>query len=313
MPTPSAPSGLVLLNKPCGQSSHATLKHLKAQHGGRVGHGGTLDPFADGLMVALCGALTRLSTYVSAWTKEYIATVLFGYETDTLDLEGEPCREAPCPTLSALRAALAHYSGDYLQHPPRYSAKHVRGVRAYTLARQGVTFNLAPKRVAIYSLSLIYYDPPYAQIAVRCGTGTYIRSLARDIAVHCNSAAHLVALRRCRVAHFTSYEAVDPTQVNISRHLITPLEMCRRLPGVYPIFVQPAYEAAVRTGVRLVDSMTEIPTDTTASNAGGRVSSHTAERTAHHTIYLVFNRRREMVAACRRDAPQRYSYIFVVP
>jgi len=200
-----------LLRKRPGISSFDALNLIKrALDTGRVGHSGTLDKFAEGLLIVLVGRSTRLVPWFTGCDKIYDGTIEFGTETDTLDPEGLIIAQAPVPTESALRAVLPHFRGNISQSPPLYSAVHVDGKRAHEIARSGDTVEMKERPVVIHSLELLSFDGQTAQIRVHCSKGTYIRSLARDIALGCDSRAHLTALLRTRVAGFELSEAVDP-------------------------------------------------------------------------------------------------------
>jgi tRNA pseudouridine55 synthase len=204
--------GLLLVDKPAGVTSHDVVNAARRALGEkRVGHAGTLDPFATGLLVVLAGQATRLVPHVSGDPKVYRATVRFGAETDTEDLLGATVREAPPPTEAAVRAATAALTGHLDQTPPAYSAKRVQGRRAYDLARAGEEVALAPARVRVDGWDVLAWrDGPPAECDVRvtCGPGTYIRSLARDLGRLTGSAAHLSALRRERSGRFDVRDAV---------------------------------------------------------------------------------------------------------
>jgi tRNA pseudouridine55 synthase len=204
--------GLLLVDKPAGVTSHDVVNAARRALGEkRIGHAGTLDPFATGLLVLLVGQATRLVPHVSGDPKVYAATVRFGAETDTEDLAGAVIRDAPAPTEAAVRAALPTLTGDLDQTPPAYSAKRVQGRRAYDLARAGEVVALAPARVRVDRWELLAWsDGPPTECAVRvtCGPGTYIRSLARDLGRLAGSAAHLSALRRERSGRFDVADAV---------------------------------------------------------------------------------------------------------
>ncbi len=175
-----------------------------------MGHSGTLDKFAEGLLVVLVGRSTRLVPWFTGCDKIYEGRIAFGTETDTLDPEGAVVAEAPAPSEAALRAALPAFRGSIMQAPPLYSSVHVNGVRAHQIARSGETVEMKERPVVIHSLELVSYDSGLADIRVHCSKGTYIRSLARDIALACGSRAHLAALKRTNVAGFGLTEAVDP-------------------------------------------------------------------------------------------------------
>jgi tRNA pseudouridine55 synthase len=176
-----------------------------------VGHTGTLDKFASGLLVALVGRAAKLSPWVSHCDKGYQGTIRFGEETDTLDPEGDVVASGPLPSHEQLLEALARFRGEILQTPPVYSAIHVEGRRASELARAGEPPDMKARPVVIHELALESWEPPLARIRVRCSSGAYIRSLARDIALACGSRAHLVQLRRVAVAGFSVDQALpDP-------------------------------------------------------------------------------------------------------
>jgi tRNA pseudouridine55 synthase len=205
-------SGLLLVDKPAGVTSHDVVNAARRALGEkRIGHAGTLDPFATGLLVLLVGQATRLVPHVSGDPKVYAATVRFGAETDTEDLAGAVIRDAPAPTEAAVRAALPTLTGDLDQTPPAYSAKRVQGRRAYDLARAGEEVALAPARVRVDTWEVLDWRdglPAECDVRVTCGPGTYVRSLARDLGRLTGSAAHLSALRRERSGRFDVRDAV---------------------------------------------------------------------------------------------------------
>ncbi len=213
-------SGLILLRKPKGITSFQALGPIKkAMASSKVGHAGTLDRFACGLLVVLTGSYSRLSSYAMSGEKHYRGLVAFGAETDTLDPEGETVAEAPIPTRSALEAALTAFRGIILQKPPLYSAVHVDGKRAYERALKGEAPELKARPVEIRSLELASYDEGKAILDVRCSSGTYIRSLARDIALACGSRAHLEELERLSIGPFSVTDSVAPDAFAPESHL----------------------------------------------------------------------------------------------
>ncbi|MFP3043475.1 tRNA pseudouridine(55) synthase TruB [Treponema primitia] len=202
-------AGILLLNKSPGYTSFDSLNAVKKALGtGKVGHTGTLDKFASGLLVVLAGWALKLSPWFDRCDKRYEGLIRFGVETDTLDPEGEPIAEADPPSREALEQALTQFRGDIMQAPPAYSAIHLDGKRAYQLARSGVEVKMEKRPVTIHALELRSYDPPDACVYVHCSKGAYIRSLARDIAIAAGSRAHLAALERKRVAGFDIAQAV---------------------------------------------------------------------------------------------------------
>ncbi len=207
--------GILIVDKPIGPTSHdivGLIRRLAATK--RVGHGGTLDPFASGVLPVFLGRGTRLVEFHLTDTKAYRATVCFGASSSTDDLEGELTPAAgPAPDQAALKAALPAFTGPIAQRPPAYSAIKVGGRRAYALARAGETVELAARQITIEALSLVAWDGadpdrPIAILDVTCSAGTYIRSLARDLGEHLGSAAYLGALRRTAAGPFTIDDVV---------------------------------------------------------------------------------------------------------
>jgi tRNA pseudouridine55 synthase len=197
-------SGLILLNKKPGVTSFQALGEVKRALGtGKVGHTGTLDKFAQGLLVILAGRALKLSSWFSHCDKQYTGRIHFGIETDTLDPEGNVTGEAEVPSYEKVEQALSRFTGNIMQEPPAYSAIHVNGQRASSLARSGQPLEMKKRPVSVYKLDLLSWQPPFADVFVHCSSGTYIRSLARDIALASGSRAHLCALVRTQVAGFT--------------------------------------------------------------------------------------------------------------
>jgi len=204
-------SGFAIIDKPVGPTSFSLLSALgrRLGPGTKSGHAGTLDSFASGVLVCLFGRYTRLSDYFMGTRKGYEADILFGEETDTLDPNGEVIAQGPIPSMDALKVALAGFRGDILQAPPAYSAVHIDGERAYERARRGQDVRPEPRPVTIHALDLLTYEGGVARVRVACSKGTYIRSLARDIAIACGSRGRLSALRRTSSGPFRVEEATD--------------------------------------------------------------------------------------------------------
>jgi tRNA pseudouridine55 synthase len=212
--------GLLLFNKMPGVTSFDSLAVVKKTFAtGKVGHTGTLDKFASGLLLVLVGRGVKLIPLFNNFSKEYTATILFGEETDTLDPEGKVIAEAEVPSLKAVEAVLEDFRGDILQSPPAYSAKHINGRRSYELVREGKEPEMKKQQVTVHELSLLSWTPPEACIRVRVSSGTYIRSLARDIALAAGSRALLSALRRDMVGPFRLEDAVDKDKLDINKAL----------------------------------------------------------------------------------------------
>ena len=221
----TTPPGLILLRKPVGISSFAALTPIKHHLGGRVGHCGSLDPFAHGLLVVLCGVMTKATPYLMALRKHYVATICFGATTDTLDRDGQIHGEAPLPTRAHIAQALPRCVGTQQQTPPQFSAVKVGGKRAYAQARAGQYVDIPPRHITIYSIEQGDYDPPYLTISISCSAGTYIRVLAADIARMCGSLGYLSYLERTAIGNFTLSSATDGDQFDCHRDLIAPAHL----------------------------------------------------------------------------------------
>ena len=189
---------IILFDKEEGVTSFSSLNSIKRNYekGTKVGHAGTLDKFASGLMIALIGNATKLNPVFSSFDKSYLATIKFGEETDTLDPEGKVVYEAAPPTIEKLKESVLSFVGESMQTPPLYSALHINGKRAYLEARKGNIIDMPERKITVYSADLLSYENNIALCRFHVSKGTYIRSLARDIAYKANSAAHLINLRR---------------------------------------------------------------------------------------------------------------------
>ena len=207
-----APSGLLLVDKPHGITSHDAVSRVRRSLGIRkVGHSGTLDPLATGLLVMGVGRGTRLLRFLSEFPKLYEGTGVLGVETTTLDAEGDIVRGAPVAvTEPELRAAVASFVGDIEQAPPAYSAVKVGGERSYKAARRGEAVDSPSRRVHVYAFNVRRFDPPRFDFRVRCSGGTYVRSLVADVGHALECGAHVTALRRTAVGPFGVEEARPP-------------------------------------------------------------------------------------------------------
>ena len=248
---PGAPEGGLVIDKPAGMTSHDVVASVRRALGQpRVGHTGTLDPMATGVLPLLLGRATRLAQFVSAADKTYLATIRFGHATTTCDADGAPLGPV-CPVTlepQALESLLDRFRGPQLQVPPAVSAKQVRGTRAYILARSTPDLQLAPVPVEVHALSLVAVSGAEAQVRLTVSAGYYVRSLARDLGVALGPGAHLAALRRERSGWFTLDQAAPLRQVlaepsALDHRLIRPADLLPDLPRV----VLDA-EAAARVG-----------------------------------------------------------------
>jgi tRNA pseudouridine55 synthase len=217
-----SPSGVILFAKNSGETSFSSLWSIKnALSTEKVGHTGTLDSFADGLLVVLSGAMTHLVSHVTGFTKTYLAVVCFGKETDTLDPAGKIIRKGKAVSRKEVENALEKFRGAILQTPPEYSALHVNGKRASDLVREGKKVFLESRQVFVYKNSLVDFKDAdetdgcsYALLEIVCSKGTYIRSIARDLGIASGTCAHLCALRRTQVGIFKLQDAAGFSALN---------------------------------------------------------------------------------------------------
>jgi tRNA pseudouridine55 synthase len=224
--------GILNLDKPPGLTSHDVVDRVRAVAGQRrVGHAGTLDPMATGVLLVCLGRATRVAEYLMASSKTYRAHVRLGVATDTYDAEGTVVEERPVEVdRAAVEAALDRFRGSILQVPPMYSAVKHRGKRLYQLARQGVTVEREPRPVEIYRLELLEWRPPDLVLEVSCSPGTYIRSLAHDLGQVLGCGAHLAGLVRLASGDFRLEEAVGLEELTRERlpSLLLPLDAALR-------------------------------------------------------------------------------------
>ncbi len=205
--------GVVIVNKPAGMTSHDLIDHLRRVAGQReVGHAGTLDPLATGVLVCLLGRATRLSPYLQELPKAYRGVIQFGIRTNTQDAEGEVFYQKPAPHLTEeqVRAAAEQFKGRILQIPPMFSAVRLEGKKLHELARKGQEVLREPRPVYIYRLEILGFqggDYPTAEFEVECSKGTYVRTLASDIGDALGVGAHLKQLTRTAVGKFRHEDA----------------------------------------------------------------------------------------------------------
>ena len=207
MAAPSFPplgslDGLLLVDKPSGPTSHDVVAQIRRRfHIPKVGHGGTLDPMATGLLVILLGKGTKISDRVMGHDKTYEATLRLGIETDSQDADGQVVAEKDAAAITAAQVAeqMQARLGDQMQLPPMVSAIKIKGVPLYKLARKGETVERPPKLVHVYRFELLAFRPPDVRFVVECTKGTYVRTLAHDVGQSLGVGAHLVQLRRTKI------------------------------------------------------------------------------------------------------------------
>jgi tRNA pseudouridine55 synthase len=203
--------GAVLIDKPAGPTSHDVVDAIRAHFGLRkVGHCGTLDPNATGLLIVLLGRATRLSEKLMSDDKVYSGWMKFGETTSSYDADGEmrECRAVPTFTLDQLNGAASAFIGDQMQTPPMVSAVKVEGVPLYKLARKGVEVERKPRLVHIYNFRFTQYEEPYGHFAVACTKGTYVRTIAHELGAKMGCGAHLATLRRISSGKYDASDAI---------------------------------------------------------------------------------------------------------
>jgi tRNA pseudouridine55 synthase len=248
-------SGVLIIDKPAGITSHDVVARVrKILHQRQVGHFGTLDPFATGVLPVSVGKATRFAQFYLKSRKAYEGMIRFGFSTDTYDATGAPSSEAVPVVVKAaeLERQFRGFTGRLLQTPPPYSAKRVGGVRAYELARQHKPVNLAPVEVEIYAFELLGFEGDQVRFAVECSGGTYVRSLAHDLGQKIGCGGHLAGLRRTAVAEFKENRAVTLERLQEAAQLGNVESCLVRLEALLPdcpeLMVRGREETSVRHG-----------------------------------------------------------------
>ena len=233
-----SPTGLLNLNKPSGITSRRAVDRVgRLGRRLKIGHAGTLDPLASGVLVLCVGSATRLIEYVQRMPKRYSATFLLGRESPTEDIEGDIVElvDPPIPSLEGIQRAAKSLTGEIRQRPPAFSALKIAGQRAYDLARKGQEVDLEPRTIVVYRIEVVGYEYPELRLDIECGSGTYVRSLGRDLAESLGTAAVMSALVRTAIGGFRVQEALDLeslTTDNWTQHLLPPQRAVEALPQV---------------------------------------------------------------------------------
>lgn len=229
--------GILLIDKREGETSYGVVEKTKRLLKLRkAGHAGTLDPFATGLLIILLGQGTKLSRFLMAGKKTYLATVKLGIETDTLDSTGRVVRTHGVPelTLEQIEETSGRFVGNIEQVPPAYSAVKHEGQRAYQLARKGLSVSLRARVVTVYSLEVLSVRLPNIELRVTCSSGTYLRSLAADLAGALGTGGHLIALRRMASGPFDVKNALSSSEISGKRGRAGSLDRIIPLGGALP-------------------------------------------------------------------------------
>lgn len=251
----TALSGILNLAKPSGVTSRRALDVVaRLVRPTKAGHAGTLDPLASGVLVVCVGQATRLIEYVQRMPKTYEATFLLGRTSDTEDIEGTVAEliDPPVPTREQIERAAASLVGEIQQRPPVFSALKVQGRRAYDLARAGEEVDLAPRPIMVHALDVTAYEYPTLQLRIRCGSGTYVRSLGRDLAESLGTGAVMSTLSRTAIGPFTLAEACNPEALQTANDVAARLHPANTaIDGLPRIIVDDGEIRTLRFGQKL--------------------------------------------------------------
>ncbi len=227
--------GILLINKKKGVTSFDVVEKLKDKFKiNKIGHSGTLDPLGKGLLIILLNNATKINNYIS-YPKEYLIEIKFGISTDTDDMEGKIIKEAPVPEnlKEKIIEVLPQFTGEIMQVPPRYSAIKKDGEKLYELARAGIDFKVEPKKVNINNINLINATDTTATLIITCSTGTYMRSLARDIGEKIGSAGVLSDLTRTKIGKFKVEESYKLSEIlNLEDKIISIRDALYEMPEI---------------------------------------------------------------------------------
>ena len=258
--------GVLLVDKPTGMTSHDVVDRVRKASGFRkIGHTGTLDPGATGLLVLCLGAATRLSEFLTGLDKVYEGTMTFGIVTDSYDMDGTVQQERPVPPITAdgLQTIFDSFTGDIMQVPPMVSAVKVGGKRLYQLARKGQIVEREPRKVTVREFSLLDLDPPHARFRVRCTRGTYARVLAFDTGEILGCGATLSSLRRTEVGAFKLEDACTLDSLTCREDVQKRLLSVDNALDLPQVVVKPGGKRTVESGgtLGLLDIHGECPVD----------------------------------------------------
>jgi tRNA pseudouridine55 synthase len=309
--------GALVVNKPAGRTSHDVVEAVRHVVGfRRIGHLGTLDPIATGVLVLLLGRATRLAQFYSARRKCYKCTFRFGFATDTYDVAGEPLGPdaAPALTRESLEELARPLTGHIEQMPPAYSAKKVQGRPAHELARKNKPVELKAVEVDVYELKLLSIEGSSARFAIECGPGTYVRSIAHDMGRALGPGAHVSEITRTAVGEFTLDQAMTLEEIAVAQtagklaERVIPLEsLLADLPSVT---VLPIVERRIRNGTRFTISLAQL-------KPGRQFAGQSAPATLDSDRWKparirVFNREEKLIAIAEPVVPRTYQPVVVL-
>lgn len=317
MRQPAPVEGALVINKPAGKTSHDVVEAVRRLIGFRqVGHLGTLDPLATGVLPLLLGRATRLAQFYAGRRKRYDCMIRFGFATDTYDADGQPSGTDRQPVLDReqVEALAAKFVGKFSQIPPPYSAKKIRGRPAHELARKNKPVELKPVEVEVYELRVLEVQGACARVTIECAAGTYIRSLAHEMGQLHGSGAHLAEIVRTAVGEFTLDQAVTLSEleqmVQAGRlgEVVIPME--RLLPDLPRVTVLPVVERRVRHGARfdVLPAQLQPGRVTTAQGATSELDSGGWKPNR----IRVFNQQEKLIAIAQAIVPRTYQPVVVL-
>jgi tRNA pseudouridine55 synthase len=316
-PAPPPIDGMLVVNKPAGKTSHDVVEAVRRLLGFRhIGHLGTLDPLATGVLVLALGRATRLARFYTGRRKRYTCAVRFGFATDTYDADGEALGPDQAPVLDAaqLTAFAAQFVGKIQQVPPAFSAKKIHGRPAHELARKNKPVNLEPVEVEVYEFRLTGIEGSVARLVVECGSGTYIRSLANDLGWLQGSGAHLAEIVRTAVGEFTLDDAAllleleQDARAGRIKERVIGLE--NLLPDLPRATVLPIVERLVRHGAKFHLPLAQIqPGRLTAAQGAPEQLDSGDWKPAR---LRVFSQQGQLIAIAEAIVPRTYQPVLVL-
>lgn len=316
-PQPPPVDGILVVNKPRGKTSHDVVEAVRRIAGFRqIGHFGTLDPLATGVLVLALGRATRLARFYSGRRKRYSCAARFGFATDTYDADGEPLSADSAPSLDGaqLQELAARFVGKIQQTPPAFSAKKIHGRPAHQLARKHKPVELAPVEVEVYEFRFTGVEGSLARFVVECGAGTYIRALAHDLGKLHGAGAHLAEIERTAVGEFTLDHAVtledlaeDARQGKFASRVI-PLE--NLLPELPRATVLPIVEKRIRNGAKFTLPLSQIQPGQTAAAQGAPAQLDSGDWKPPRL--RVFNQQGHLIAIAEAVVPRTYQPVLVL-
>jgi tRNA pseudouridine55 synthase len=316
-PQPASIDGALVIDKPSGRTSHDVVDAVRRLLGFRqIGHLGTLDPLATGVLVLLLGRATRFAQFYAGRRKRYACAVRFGFATDTYDADGAPLGPDTAPRLdrAQIERLAADLTGRFPQTPPPFSAKKIHGRPAHELARKHKPVALKPVDVEVFEFHLLGIEGSIARFSVECAAGTYIRSLAQEMGARVGCGAHLAEISRTAVGEFTLEQAVrleDLEQaVRLGKAAESIIPLGRLLPELPWVSVLPFVESRVRHGARFQVPVAQLQAGRADRAQGAPAQLDSGEWKPPRV--RVFNQREQLIAIAEAVIPRTYQPIVVL-